>query len=84
MESNLQNQLNSSLHLASVANSTITIEYTSKSDDALFDVCDLSGSILISGKLSETTKIDITGLPSGVYVFYIIDCGKVYKERIQV
>jgi hypothetical protein len=47
-------------------------------------VCDLSGSILISGKLSETTKIDITGLPSGVYVFYIIDCGKVYKERIQV
>ncbi len=84
METNQAKQAHHQTHLTSVSDSTITVHYSYESDDALFDVCDLSGSILMSGKLADTDKIDVSELPSGVYVFYIIDSGKVHKERIQV
>ena len=61
----------------------LEINYSTNSEDALFDICDLSGSILKSGNIKGTEKIDVSNLPKGIYILYIIDEGKVIKEKVQ-
>lgn len=84
MDKKLNKQPKNSESLTHLENNDLLVDYAFESDDALFDVCDLSGSILISGKLADTKSVDVSCLPKGVYVFYIIDCGRVLKEKIQI
>jgi hypothetical protein len=57
--------------------------YSYNSEDAIFDICDLSGSILRSGRIKDCSKIDVSDMPKGIYILYIIDDGKVVKEKVQ-
>tara|TARA_R110002049_G_scaffold64747_11_gene170517 strand:- start:4997 stop:5251 length:255 start_codon:yes stop_codon:yes gene_type:complete len=79
-----ERHINNSKRLTRIDDNEIVVDYTFESNEALYDLCDLSGSILISGKLNNSTRIDVSTLAKGVYVFYIIDKGNVMKERIQI
>lgn len=61
----------------------LELYYVPNSEDAIFDICDLSGSILRSGFIKTTSKIDVSDMPKGIYILYIIDEGKVVKEKVQ-
>lgn len=84
MDIKSERHINNSKRLTRIDDNEIVVDYTFESNEALYDLCDLSGSILISGKLNNSTRIDVSTLAKGVYVFYIIDKGNVMKERIQI
>ena len=84
MDTILDKDPNNSNRLTHIENNCIVVDYPFQDEGAMYDLCDLSGSILISGKLIESMSIDVATLPKGVYVFHIIDNGNVRKERIQV
>ena len=84
MDIKSERHLNNSKRLTRIEDNEIVVDYIFESNEALYDLCDLSGSILISGKLTNSTRIDVSALAKGVYVFYIIDKGSVMKVSIQV
>lgn len=81
MQNKMKDYIKKNKNLAKIISGKLKINYCPDATTALFDICDLSGSILKSGKFEEGNTFDISFLRRGMYMLYIIDCGKVIKER---
>ena len=84
MQANQRNSSDQESSIIQVKDGFLVIDFKSPTEEALFDICDLSGSILRSGNLFNSNKIKVSDLPLGIYILYIIDQGKIIKERFQL
>lgn len=66
-----------------VESECIKLSYSPKSPKAVYDICDMNGSILETGKLRDDNEmvIDTSELPAGNYMLYILDAGEVISKR---
>lgn len=70
-----------------VENQTLLIKHPLSDGNELFDVCDASGKIHISGKLSQDkvkTRTCLKSINKGSYSVYIINEGSVFQENLTV
>ncbi len=56
------------------------------SDQATFDLCDISGKIYKSGIINREIplEIDVSGFHNGQYFLVLIDEGKIKKQIINI
>jgi hypothetical protein len=53
---------------------SMTINYTQQSDRSLYDICDMNGRILKTGKLeSYSSTISLNGFENANYILLILD-----------
>ncbi len=81
MQYKMKEYIQKNKNIANIIKGSLKINYRPLANTALYDICDLSGSILKSGKFEEGNTFDISFLRRGMYMLYIIDCDKVLKER---
>jgi len=74
------------LHTFTKEESELVINHFTKSEEAIFDLCDLDGKIRLSGSIipQEQTKIDVSDISSGCYHLFIIDEGEVKKSLVNL
>lgn len=65
--------------------SILEVKYESHTEAPLFDICDLEGRIMKSGKLSTSRlKIKVSDLINSIYIFLILDGDEVKTKRFQI
>ncbi len=66
-------------------NSKLTINFEGHTELSIYDVCDLNGRILKTGRIpSDITDIDISDLDSGTYLLLILDGDRMFSQRFKL
>lgn len=61
------------------------LQYSPVNDSVIYDICDLNGNIIKTGFVSgKPTSISLTGFNPGNYQLFLVDGGKLYKEKFEL
>ncbi|NNE55323.1 MAG: hypothetical protein HKN32_04840 [Flavobacteriales bacterium] len=65
--------------------SMLEVKYQCSTDSPLFDICDLQGRIIKSGKLSTNEfKIKVSDLVNQMYIFLILDGETIRSKKFKI
>ncbi len=63
----------------------LLVKYTPKNKDAIYDVCDLDGRVISTGKLDDDlTEICIEKLGKERYMLWVVDGSEIIKSLFKV
>lgn len=63
----------------------VYVSYTPKTDRALFDICDMQGRVVRTGRVeSKKTRIETKDLKPGHYLMWVVDAGEVVKTKFKL
>jgi hypothetical protein len=63
----------------------IEVDYKTASPDALFDICDINGRILKTGKMSRRLmRVAVSDLIGSAFVFLILDGEHIHSRRFTI
>ncbi len=63
----------------------LIVGYSRRTDRTIFDICDLSGRIVKTGKLdSDDSTIPVSELDNSHYIFLILDGDQVISRKFSV
>lgn len=65
---------------------SLFLHYQPKSENVLFDLCDMNGKIYLSGEFGKDpfVRANLQGLPRGNYLAFIIDEGEIISQSFQI
>lgn len=69
-----------------IENQILEIDHPSSNGSEFFDICDVSGKIHLTGKLSKsgnTTKACLNSIQKGSYQLFIVNQGTVIQENLE-
>ena len=65
-------------------NSELSLRFNSETERTIYDICDVNGRILKTGKVSdESTTVDLSKLPSDRYILLILDGDRIFSRHFR-
>ncbi len=63
----------------------IQVQYSPISENAVFDICDLNGRVILTGDIIQSnTSINVTDLISRCYILLILDGDSVVSKKFEI
>ena len=64
---------------------SVVVNYNSREEDPMFDLCDYEGNLIKTGKLTESnTELSIKNLAMGIYYLFILDGPHIHSKKFSV
>ena len=66
-------------------NTFLEVKYQCNTDSPLFDICDLQGRIIKSGKLNaDNFRIKVNDLMNQMYIFLVLDGDNIRSKKFKI
>lgn len=63
----------------------IDVDYNPGSPDALYDICDVNGRIIKTGKIDrDSMRVAVSDLLNSAYVFLVLDGDRIRTQRFTI